>query len=186
MKSYYFSKSGSIPDFVNGHDVFGLVKSNRTSMLKRFKFKPLNGPELDVAYAGLGIRTLATFIDVVIMSCLMLVPEIFFFSFNFNDIGYNSYRFLLAILVWIVYHVAFDSNASQATPGKRLFKLKIIDLNGNKMSIARALFRSLAVFISIVPIGLGIWYISTDPKKQGWHDLISGSYVIKSRYSIDD
>ena len=185
MKTYNFSKSESIPDYVNERDVFGLVKSKRTSMLKRFKFKPLNAPELDVAYAGLGIRTLATLIDLVIMACLMLIPEIFFYSFNFNDIGYNSFRFLMAMLIWIVYHVAFDSTASQATPGKKLFKLKIIDLNGNKMSIVRALFRSLAVFISIAPIGLGIWYITTDPKKQGWHDLISGSYVIKSRYNTD-
>jgi len=185
MKIYNYLKSESIPEYVYEHDVFGLEKSKRTSMINRFKYKSSNAPELDVAYAGLGIRTLATLIDLVIIAGIMIIPEILFFSFNFSDIGYNSFRFLMAMLIWIVYHVAFNSTSSQATPGKKLFKLKIIDLNGNKMSIVRALFRSVAVFISIVPIGLGIWYISTDPKKQGWHDLISGSYVIKSRYSID-
>lgn len=180
MKTYNISKSESIPDYLRERDVFGLVKSKRTSMIKRFKYKPLNAPELDVVYAGLGIRTLATFIDLIIIAGLMLIPELLFFSFNFHNIDFNSYRFLMFLLIWIVYNVAFESTKSQATPGKRIFKLKIIDLYGNRMSIVRTFFRCLVVFISIAPIGLGIWYISTDPKKQGWHDLIAGTYVIKS------
>jgi uncharacterized RDD family membrane protein YckC len=184
MKTYSFLKSDSIPDYVNERDVFGLVKSKRTSMIKRLKFKPLNAPELDVDYAGLGVRTLATFIDLVIIAGLMLIPELLFFSFNFHNIDFNSYRFLMFLLIWIVYHVAFESTKSQATPGKRIFKLKIIDLYGNRMSIVRTFFRCLVVFISIAPIGLGIWYISTDSKKQGWHDLIAGTYVIKSEINI--
>jgi uncharacterized RDD family membrane protein YckC len=180
MKTYNFLKSETVPDYVNEHDVFGLVKSKRTSTIKRLKYKPLNTPELDVAYAGLGIRTLATFIDIVIIASLMLIPEILFFSFKFNDIGYNTYRFLMVMLIWIVYHAAFDSSALQATFGKRLLKLKIVDLYGKRMSMVRAMFRCLSVLISVAPVGLGVWYISTDPKKQGWHDLIAGSYVIKS------
>ena len=182
MNTYNFSKSEpeSLPDYMRERDVFGLVKSKRTSMIKRVKNKHLNATDLKVDYAGLGIRTLATFIDLAIIACLMLIPEIFFFSFNFSDIDYNSYRFLIGMVIWIVYHVSFESTAPQATPGKRFLKLKIINLYGKRMSIVRSTFRSLAVFISIVPFGLGIWYISTDIKKRGWHDLIAGSYVIKS------
>lgn len=180
MKTYNFSKSEPLPGYVNEHDVFGLVKSKRTSMIKRFKYKPSNAPELDVTYAGLGIRSLTTFIDLVIISGLMIIPEILFFSFNFNEIDYNGYRFLIFMIIWVVYHAGFDSSASQATIGKRFLNLKIIDLYGKRLSIGRAVFRCLSVFISIAPVGLGIWFISTEPKKQGWHDLIAGSYVIKS------
>jgi len=180
MKTYNISKSESIPDYLRERDVFGLVKSKRTSMIKRFKYKPLNAPELDVVYAGLGIRTLATFIDLIIIAVLMLIPEIFFFSFNFNEIDFNGYRILMVFAIWIFYHAGFDSSDLQGTPGKKLLKLKMIDLYGKNLSIVRATFRCLTVFISILPIGLGIWYISTDPKKQGWHDLIAGTYVIKS------
>lgn len=179
MKTYNFSKSEPLPDYVNEHDVLGLVKSKRTSMIKRFSFKPLNTPELNVTYAGLGIRTLATFIDMAIIASLMLILEIVFFSFNFSNIGYNSFRFLMVTAIWIFYHATFNSSALQSTLGKRMLKLKIIDLYGNRMGLIRSFFRSLAVFISIVPIGLGIWYISTDTKKRGWHDLIAGTYVIK-------
>ena len=179
MKSSNFLKSGSIPDYMRERDVFGLEKSNRTSMLNGFKNELLVAPELDVEFAGLGIRTLATFIDLFIIACLMLIPEIFFFSFKFSDIDYNSFRFLVGITIWIFYHAAFDSSDMHATFGKRLLKLKIVDLNGNRISFIKALFRCLAVFISILAIGLGIWYISTDSKKQGWHDLIAGSFVLK-------
>jgi uncharacterized RDD family membrane protein YckC len=180
MKTSNFPKSGTLPDYVKERDVFGQVKSKRTSMIKRFKYKQANTPELDVVYAGLGIRTLATFIDLVIIAGLMLIPEIFFFSFNFNDIDLNGYRFLMVIAIWIFYHAVFDSSGYRGTPGKRFLKLNVVDLYGKKLSIVSAMFRCLSVFISIAPLGLGIWYISTDPKKQGWHDLIAGSYVIKS------
>lgn len=180
MKTQNFSKSEPMPDYVNERDVFGQIKSKRTSMVKRFKNKHLNAPDLKVVYAGLGIRSLATFIDLFIIACLMLIPEIFFFSFNFSDIDFNSYRFLMLMVIWIFYHAGIDSSAWQGTIGKRLLKLKIVDLYGKEISIARAFFRCLSVFISIVPFGLGIWYISTDRKKRSWHDLIAGSYVIKS------
>ena len=181
MKAYNFSKSESMPDYVDERDVFGLIKSNKISMTG-FKYivTDMLVPNLNVAYAGLGIRTLATFFDIIIIFSLMLIPEIFFFSFNFSEMEYNSFRFLVGIAFWIFYHAAFDSSNMQATFGKKLLKLKIIDFNGNRISFFKAILRSLVVFISIVPIGLGIWYMTTDPKKQSWHDLISGTYVIKS------
>lgn len=180
MKTINYSGPKTIPDFVKERDVFGQVKSKRTSGFKRFKYKSLNAPDLKVTYAGLGIRSLATFIDLIILFFLLLIPEIFLFSFNFNELDLNSYRFIMGIGLWVFYHTTFESSVYQATPGKMVLKLKVIDLFGKSMSIVRAMFRSLSVFISIVPFGLGIWYISTDRKKRGWHDLIAGSYVIKS------
>jgi len=170
----------TLPDFVKERDVFGQVKSKRTAGFKKFKYKSLNAPDLKVTYAGLGIRSLAAFIDLMIVFTLLLIPEIFLFSFKFNNLDLNSYRFFIGFGTWVFYHATFESSVYQATPGKMVLKLKIIDLFGKSMSIMRAMFRCLSVFISIVPLGLGIWYISTDRKKQGWHDLLAGSYVIKS------
>lgn len=180
MKTDNFSKSNPLPDYVNERDVLGLVKSKRISMIERFRFKSVHAPELKLTYAGLGIRTLATLIDLAIITSLMLIPEIIFFSFNFSSADYNSFRLFMLAAIWIFYQATFDSSALQATLGKRMLKLKIIDLYGNRMGITRSFFRSLAVFISIAPVGLGIWYISTDTKKQGWHDLIAGTFVVKS------
>ena len=170
----------TLPDYLTELDVFGQVKSKRNSITKRFDYKSLNAPDLKVTYAGLGTRALATFIDLIIVFAMLLIPEIFLFSFNFSDMDVNSLRVLIALGLWFFYHAAFESSGYQATPGKMLLKLKVIDLYGKSLSVVRAIFRCLSVFISIVPFGLGIWYISTDRKKRSWHDLIAGSYVIVS------
>ncbi len=169
-----------LPDFVKERDVFGQVKSKRISGFKRFKYKSLNVPDLKVAYAGLGIRSLATFYDLIIVFILLLLPEMFLLSFNFSDIDLNIYRVLIGFGSWVFYHSTFESSGYQATPGKIMLKLKVVDLFGKSINFVRATFRCLSVFISIAPFGLGIWYISTDRKKRGWHDLIAGSYVVKS------
>lgn len=178
MKTIHEYGPQPLPGFLKKHDVAGLVKSKRTSGFKKFKYKSINAPDLKVTYAGLGIRSLATFIDLVIVFTLLEIPEIFLYSFN--DLDLNSYRFLIGFGTWIFYHALFESSVYQATPGKIVLKLKVIDLFGKRINVVRATFRCLSVFISIVPFGLGIWYISTDSKKRGWHDLITGSFVIKS------
>ena len=170
----------TISDFVKEPDGTKRVKFKRTLGFKRFKYKSLNALDIKVTYAGLGIRTLATLIDLIIIVILLLIPEILLLSFSFTDLDLNSYRFFIGIGTWIFYHATFESSVYQATPGKMLFKLKIIDLTGQSISFMKATFRCLSVFISIVPFGLGVWYISTDSKKRSWHDLIVGSYVIKS------
>ena len=80
----------TLPDFVKERDVFGQVKSKRTAGFKKFKYKSLNAPDLKVTYAGLGIRSLAAFIDLMIVFTLLLIPEIFLFSFKFNNLDLNS------------------------------------------------------------------------------------------------
>ncbi len=100
-----------LPDFVLEHDVLRQVKSKRTSGFKKFKYKSLNAPDLKVTYAGLGIRSMATFIDLLIIVSLLLIPEIFLFSFNFNDLDLNSYRFFIGIGLWVFYHSTFESSA---------------------------------------------------------------------------
>jgi len=169
-----------IPYFVDERDVFGQIKPKRMNVFKRFKHKSRNAPELKVTYSSLGLRTMASLIDLTIILCTLLILETFLFNFNYTNNDFNSYRFFISIFTWIFYNGLFESSVYQATPGKMIFKLKVIDLYGKRMSVLRASFRCISKIFSILPIGLGIWYITTDPKKRGWHDLISGSYVIKS------
>ena len=66
------------------------------------------------------------------------------------------------------------------TPGKMLVKIKIVDANtGNKMSVGQAIGRYFAYIISSIPFGLGFIWIAFDKKKQGWHDKLAGTVVIK-------
>jgi uncharacterized RDD family membrane protein YckC len=70
----------------------------------------------------------------------------------------------------------------QATIGKRVLSLKIVDATTLKKPSNKQFFiRMLALFVSIVPVFLGIIWIAFDPKKQGWHDKIANTLVIKEK-----
>ena len=170
---------GKIPHLVKVHAVLTQIKPKIKTVIKRFNYKLMNAPDLNVTYANLGIRTIATLIDLAIIWSTFLILEMVLFHFNYGVKEFNSYRFFIGLFIWIFYHGLFESSVYQATIGKMLLKLKIIDLFGKRMSFIRATFRCILTIISILPVGIGIWYITTDPKKRSWHDLISGSYVIK-------
>jgi uncharacterized RDD family membrane protein YckC len=178
MKNY--PTQNATPLFIEERDILGQTKPSGISVLKRYKHRVKNAPDLKVIYAGLGTRVIATFIDLIIVMGALLILEAFFFKFNYTDNEFNSYRFFIVIFIWIFYNWSFESSVYQATFGEMILKLKVVDLYGKRISVLRSFFRCITTFISILPVGLGIWYMTTDPKKRAWHDLIAGTYVIKS------
>ena len=178
MKSKNYIRQISTPFFVENRDVLGQPKG--INVLQRFKHKLRNAPDLKVTYAGLGKRTIAKLIDLTIVFIPLLILEMILFKFNYMNKDFNTYRFFIVIITWIFYNSVFETSVYQATIGKMIVKLKVIDLYGKRISVLRSFFRCITAIISILPVGLGIWYITTDPKKRAWHDLIAGTYVIKS------
>jgi uncharacterized RDD family membrane protein YckC len=101
-------------------------------------------------------------------------------------------RFLLAVLLAMLlsaglYFSIFESSSMQATPGKRLLGLYVTDLNGNRISFARASGRFFAgkFFVLGVP-GLGFLFCCLSclcagltARKQALYDMISGCLVLK-------
>lgn len=72
----------------------------------------------------------------------------------------------------------------QATPGKMALSIRIVDAKtGNTLSVGQSIGRYLAYFISMLPLGLGFFWVAFDARKQGWHDKLSGAVVIRSRSS---
>jgi uncharacterized RDD family membrane protein YckC len=57
--------------------------------------------------------------------------------------------------------------------------LKVVRLDSQPVSFAVALVRALAGAFSIVVLFLGFLWIAWDPEKQGWHDRIAGTVVLK-------
>jgi len=90
-------------------------------------------------------------------------------------------HFLLEWLLPAVAVVAFWM-ARQATPGKMLISARIVDARtGGKPSTGQAILRYLGYFVSTIPFGLGLLWVGLDPRKQGWHDKIAGTVVVRPR-----
>ncbi len=86
----------------------------------------------------------------------------------------------------ITYGVARDRRDSlfwkyrQATPGKMVLGLKIVDAKTlGALGIGQMLGRYFAYLVSAIPVYLGFLWIGWDARKQGWHDKLSGTLVIR-------
>lgn len=65
------------------------------------------------------------------------------------------------------------------TVGGIVLGLKVVRADGQPVSIAVALVRALAAVFSIVVLFLGFLWIAWDNEKQGWHDKIAGTVVLR-------
>ena len=136
-------------------------------------------------YAGFWIRVAATIVDAFILIAITLPALTLIYGIGiWSDDSAPFYRgfwdaffsYALPIIFYVFFWVKFG-----ATPGKMLFKLKIIDANsGNNISIAKALGRYFAQILSILPLLLGYIWVGIDKKKRSFHDILAGTIVIKN------
>ena len=68
-----------------------------------------------------------------------------------------------------------------ATPGKMVISAQIVDAKTlGKPSTGQLIVRYIGYFISAFVFGLGFLWVAFDKRKQGWHDKIAGTLVIKT------
>ena len=66
------------------------------------------------------------------------------------------------------------------TPGKMVLRLRVLDAHtGQPISTGKAFGRYLAYYVSILPFMLGVIWVGIDKKKQGWHDKLAGTVVVR-------
>lgn len=98
----------------------------------------------------------------------------------------QSNEFFLYILLYLsaglifslVYFTYFHGSAGQ-TLGKGLLKIKVIQTSGEPINYKIAFVRWIGYFISELIMFLGFIWVVFDKNKQGWHDKIAGTYVVK-------
>jgi uncharacterized RDD family membrane protein YckC len=83
------------------------------------------------------------------------------------------------ILNWL-YFALFESSARQASLGKMALGLRVTDLDGRRLSFARASGRYFATLLSKLVLGIGFLMIAFTEKKQGLHDMLAGTLVVRT------
>ena len=137
-------------------------------------------------YAGFWIRTGAAIIDTILI-LVILIPILtaiygtdYWMSESYVqgvwDVLLNYILPAVAVIVFWVY--------KSATPGKMATKLTIVDAKtGEKPSTGQFIGRYLGYYVSMILLFLGIIWVGIDKRKQGWHDKLAGTVVIKSNKS---
>lgn len=73
--------------------------------------------------------------------------------------------------------------ARQATPGKMLIGAKVVDaVSGGKPTTRQFIIRYLGYYLSTIGLFLGFVWVAFDPRKQGWHDKLAGTVVVRARH----
>ena len=86
---------------------------------------------------------------------------------------------VLTILVVWLYFAFFESSAWQATPGKRILRLYVTDMQGRPVSFGRATIRYFGKMISGLTFMVGYVLAGFTEKKQALHDIIAGCLVMR-------
>ncbi len=136
----------------------------------------------NMEYAGFWVRTGAALIDTLLM-LLVVVPVLSMIYgqdywvdesmfFGFWDLMLNYIVPALVVILFWVY--------KSATPGKMMLKLRIVDADtGATPSNGQFVRRYFGYYVSTIPLLLGIFWVAFDKRKQGWHDKLAGTGVVR-------
>jgi uncharacterized RDD family membrane protein YckC len=132
-------------------------------------------------YAGFWKRVAAFLIDyflLVIPSIIILVlARIIFTGGSYNDLGIIE-RLFVALVFWLYFSI-MESSKLQGTIGKLVLKIKVTDLNGERIGFGKATGRHFGKILSGFVIGIGFAMAGFTNRKQCLHDMLAGSLVIK-------
>ncbi len=143
----------------------------------------------EVEYVGFWMRVWTSIIDTFLISIITVPILISIYGAE----GYTNldtpiegsmgflinwvFPFLAIILFWIY---------CQATPGKMVISAKIVDAEtGEKPSVGQCIGRYVAYIPSILFFGVGFLWVAVDKKKQGWHDKLAGTVVVRKKDVLD-
>lgn len=141
--------------------------------------------EDEFEYAGFWIRVWASLIDTVLL-LICTVPLIaMFYGWHYavDSVGQGT-RPMEFVITWILPAVAVIAfwHAKLATPGKMAISARIVDaVTGEAPSMNQLIGRYLGYFVATIPLGLGLIWVGIDRRKQGWHDKLAGTVVIRRK-----
>jgi uncharacterized RDD family membrane protein YckC len=87
--------------------------------------------------------------------------------------------YLLSIAIAWLYFAFMESSARQATVGKMALGIVVTDMDGNRIGFGRATGRFFAKYLSALILAIGFIMVAFTQKKQGLHDLIVNTLVVK-------
>lgn len=139
---------------------------------------------MELEYVGFWQRALASLVDGALL-LLLVVPCVMLVSGGVNDGSSSDVPGLLQLLIWWLLPAAavlWFWHARHATPGKMLISATIInERTGAPPTFWQYIGRYFAYFMSLVPLGLGFFWAGMDVRKQGWHDKMAGTLVVRVR-----
>lgn len=129
--------------------------------------KPKRG---EYELADFGTRFIALAIDTMILGLIGWVVGLIF----------NMPATYGGFIIGAIYNAYFWTQHEGQTPGKRWLGLRVVKKNGEPMDVVSALVRYIGYYINSFIFGIGWLWPLFNSEQQGWHDLLSGTYVVRA------
>lgn len=139
----------------------------------------------EMEYVGFWPRTGAALIDSLLLVLITgpLLWSIYGPEYFLEDMGWvaGPADFLLTWILPALGTVLFWTY-KRATPGKMAISAEVVDARtGESASTGQLIGRYLAYYVSAIPLFIGIIWVAFDSRKQGWHDKLAGTVVVRPR-----
>jgi len=149
------------------------------------------GPAPGLAYGGFWIRSLAYIIDTLILTAVALaisfatglefltVSTQEFRSETFTSVNFTATPAWPSWLMYFVYFVGLWALRGQ-TIGMTPFGLRVVRASdGARIGPGRAIGRFAGLILSFFVLLIGVIWVAADGRKQGWHDKLARTVVVR-------
>lgn len=94
------------------------------------------------------------------------------------------YMALYRMVFVMLYHGIWEASKLQASPGKLAVRIKVVDVNGNRLTLIHSCARNLCKAISNITLLIGYIMALVTEKHQALHDKITNCYILKTSYDV--
>ena len=141
-------------------------------------------------FKGFWIRFVASFFDgIILLILIVLLASISFVIFGAAlgegvGVGMFLFVFILACLATILYKPLMEASEYQGTLGKYALGMKVIDKNGQRITMTSSFVRTILYIIGAQGflLCLGVIMIGFTEYKQGLHDILANTYVVTNHW----
>lgn len=140
--------------------------------------------EDELEYAGFWVRVGAMLVDAVLLFVITTPLLLWIYGRGYwlaDAVIQGPADFLISWVAPAVATVLFW-RFREATPGKMMLSLRVVDADtGETLTTLQAVVRYVTYILSALPLCLGFIWAAFDARKQGWHDHIAKSVVVRSK-----
>jgi uncharacterized RDD family membrane protein YckC len=128
------------------------------------------GPAPGLEFGGFWLRALAYLIDVSLLGIVGIILS--------SALGAAGQA--MGALIFIAYFIGLWGLTGQTIGMMQLGLHVVRDVDGGKISWGNAVRRFVGLFVAFACLYIGVIWVAFDSRKQGWHDRIGGTVVVRS------
>ena len=127
-------------------------------------------------YASFLVRFAAIIIDGIVVSIISSALS----RVGSNNMSTSLVGSMPGLLVGATYYILLWTYWNGQTLGKKAMSIKVVRTDGKPVDLQTSLLRYIGYIVSGIFFCLGFIWVLFDERKQGWHDKIAHTLVVKT------